>query len=118
VPLRPDLQSLVETILKAHPDGLTLDELSEELAVKPLGYAEIDEIIGALEDAGVDLDGPPKPPRPEELGEVLAAVRALTVETGQRPTVAAIATRAGLTPAVVTRALRFGRALGGGEGGG
>jgi hypothetical protein len=113
VPVRPHLQPLVEAILKAHPEGLTLDELSEELQARPLGYDEIDEIIGALEEAGVDLDAPARPPRPEELAQVLAAVRALSAEQGRRPTVPEIATRAGLTPTVVARALRFGRSLGG-----
>jgi hypothetical protein len=111
VPLRPDLQRLFEAIMKAHPKGLTLDELSDELASEPVGYAEIDELIGALEDAGVDLSAEP-PARAEDLGKVLAAVRAHTSATGKRPTPAEIATRAGLTPAEVMRALRFGRSMG------
>jgi hypothetical protein len=112
VALRPDLQRLLEAIMKAHPDGLTLDELSDELADEPVGYAEIDEIIGALEDAGVDLVADEPTPRPEDLAKVLTAVRALTSATGKRPSPAEIAARAGLTPAEVMRALRFGRSLG------
>jgi hypothetical protein len=108
----PQNQALFEAIMKAHPDGLTLDQLSDELASKPVSYADIDEIIGALEDAGVDLDAPEPQPRPDDLAQVLVAVRGLTAETGRRPSTAEIAARAGLTPAAVLRALRFGRALG------
>ena len=97
--------------MEAHPNGLTLDELSDELANEPVGYAEIDEIIGALEDAGVDLAAEP-PARAEDLAKVLAAVREHTTATGKRPTPAEIATRAGLAPAEVMRALRFGRSMG------
>jgi hypothetical protein len=112
VSLRPELQAIFEAIMKSHPDGLTLDQLSEELVTKPVSYADIDELIGALEEAGVDLDAPERPPRPEELAQVLAAVRSLTAETGLRPSTGQIATRAGLTPVAVQRALRFGRSLG------
>jgi hypothetical protein len=114
--VRPELQAIFDAIMKSHPDGLTLDQLSEELVTKPVSYADIDEIIGALEDAGVDLDAPERPPRPEELGQVLVAVRSLTAETGQRPSTAQVAARTGLTPVAVQRALRFGRSLGKGDG--
>jgi hypothetical protein len=112
VALRPPLQAIVDAILAGHPDGLSLNELSEELLTKSVTYADIDEIIGALEDAGIDLDGPDHPARPEELVQVLTAARALAAETGQRPTAEEIAARAGLTPPVVRRALRLGRSIG------
>ncbi len=112
MPLRPELQTILDALLAAHPDGLTLDDLSDVTWNKPLSYADIDELIGALEEAGVDLDKSEPQPPPEELMKVLAAARALTRETGKRPTVDEIATRAGLTAPTVLRALRLGRALG------
>ena len=99
----------MDSLLAAYPDGLTLDQLGEELFRKPVSYADIDEIIGALEDAGINLEGPEPPARPEELARVLAAARALSEETGKRPTPEEIALRAGVTPETVRRALRFGR---------
>jgi hypothetical protein len=111
VPLRPELQTIVDAIMAANPQGLTLDQLSEALLTKPVSYADIDEIIGALEDAGIDLDAPEIPARPEELSQVLAAARALTAETGKRPTTEEIAERSGLTPAVVRKALKLGRSM-------
>ena len=106
--LSPHLQPLFEAIRAAHPDGLTLDELSDELATKPVTYADIDELIGALEDAGVDLTAPSAAARPEDLARVLEAVRALMAETGTRPSPEAIAARTGLSATTVRRALRLG----------
>jgi hypothetical protein len=96
--------------MAAHPQGLTLDQLSEELLRKPLGYAEIDELIGALEEAGVDLRQAPADP--QELVRVLAAVRALTEERGARPSLGEIAERAGMTVTAVRRVLQYGKSLG------
>jgi hypothetical protein len=106
--LRPALQEIFDAIMRAHPDGLTLDMLSEELVHKPVTYADIDEIIGALEDAGVNLEAPEPAARPEELFQVLTAARALAAETGKRPSPEEIAERTGLTAAAVRRSLRFG----------
>jgi hypothetical protein len=111
MPLRPELQPIFDAIMTAHPQGLTLDELGEELLSKPVTYADIDEIIGALEEAGVELEGPEAPARPQDLALALAAARALTEETGKRPSTEEIAHRTGLTPSAVRRALRFGRSL-------
>jgi hypothetical protein len=112
VPLRPELQSIFDELMKAYPEGLTLDELSDETWSRSLSYADIDELIGALEEAGVDLEAAEAPPPPEELAQVLSTARALTQETGKRPSVGDIAARAGLTAAIVRRALRMGRSIG------
>lgn len=111
--LRPFLQEILDAILAAHPDGLTLNTLSEELVNKPVSHPDIDELIGAIEDLGIDLEAPEPPVRPEELFRVLTAARALVAETGARPSPEEIAERTGLTPAVVRRALRFGRSADG-----
>jgi hypothetical protein len=109
--LPPDLQAILDDLLAAHPDGLTLDELSEELVRKPVGYAEIDLLIGALEQAGFDLEGKETPTRPEDLARVLSAARELASELGQRPSAEQIAARTGLTAVAVRRALRYGRSM-------
>lgn len=106
--LSPHLQELFDAIRASHPDGLTLDELSEELAPKAVTYADIDELIGALEEAGFDLAASGSVARPADLVGVLEAVRALIAETGQRPSPEAIAARVGLTPTAVRKALRLG----------
>jgi DNA-binding transcriptional LysR family regulator len=111
VSLTPQLQAIFDEIMAAHPKGLTLDELSEALLMKPVTYADIDEIIGALEDAGVDLDAPAQQVGPEELAPVLAAARELAQEHGRRPTPEEIGARTGLSPSAVRRALAFGRSL-------
>jgi hypothetical protein len=106
------LQVIFDEIMAAHPEGLTLDELSDELAPRRVSYGDIELIIAALEDAGVDLSGPGPAARPEELARALTAARALAAETGKRPSVQEIADRAGLTLAEVRRALRLGRSAG------
>lgn len=108
--LSPHLQELFEAIRASHPDGLTLDELSEELAPKAVTYADIDELIGALEEAGFDLTASGSAARPADLVRVLEVVRAIIAETGQRPSPEVIAARVGLTPTAVRKALRLGGA--------
>jgi hypothetical protein len=109
--LSPELQTIFDGILAAYPDGPTLDELSDALISKPVTFADIEEIIGALEEAGFNLEGREPAARPEELFRVLASVRALTAETGKRPSPDEIAQRSGLTPAAVRQALRLGRSV-------
>lgn len=107
--LSPHLQPIFDALKAAHPQGLTLDELAEELVRKPVTYADIEELIVALEAAGVDLEGPGTPARPEELSRVLDAARAFAAEHGRRPSVSELAERAGLSPLVVRRALHLGK---------
>jgi hypothetical protein len=111
VALSAPLQSIFDAIMAAHPDGLTLNQLSEELLTKPVTYADIDELIGALEEAGVNLEAPEPAASPDELVRVLAAARALTAETGKRPSPEEIAARTGLSAAAVRRALQLGRSV-------
>ena len=106
------LKAILDAIKAAHPSGLSLDELGEELFHRPVSYADIEQIIGALEEEGFDLEDTTPLASPEELARVLTAARALTTETGKRPSLAEIGERAGLTPIAVRRALRFGRSAG------
>ncbi len=111
--LSPHLQPIFDALTAAHPRGLTLDELAEELVRKPVSFADVEELVGALETAGIDLEGPGTPATPEELVRVLAAARAFTAQNGRRPTIAEIAEHAGISPIVVRRALHFGRSAAG-----
>ncbi len=114
--LSAQVQPIFEALQAAHPKGLTLDELAEELLRKPLSYPEIEELIAALEAAGIDLEGPGTPARPEELARVLASARAFAAEHARRPTIAELAERAGLSPIVVRRALHLGKSAANGPG--
>lgn len=107
--LSPHLQPIFDALKAAHPKGLTLDEFAEELIRKPVSYPDIEELIGALEAAGIDLGGPSTPAHPEELARVLDSARAFAAEHRRRPTVAELAERAGLSPIVVRRALHLGK---------
>jgi len=112
VALSPHLQLIFDALVAAHPAGLTLDELGEELIRKPVSFADVEELIGALEEAGIDLEGPGTPAKRDELVRVLGAARAFDAEHGRRPSIAELAERAGLSPIVVRRALRLGRSAG------
>ena len=107
--LSPNVQPIFDALQAAHPEGLTLDELAEEVLRKPLSYPEIEELIVALEAAGIDLEGPSTPARPEELARVLESARAFAAEHGRRPSIIELADRAGLSPIVVRRALHLGK---------
>jgi hypothetical protein len=109
VDLPPDLSDLIQRLQAAHPEGLTLDELAEALEHTPLTYADVEVVVEALEDAGVLLEGAAPNASPEQLVQVLAAARALAGESGESPSIQQIAERAGLSAAVVRRALRLGR---------
>ncbi len=107
--LSSKVQPIFAALRAAHPEGLTLDELAEEILRKSLSYPEIEELIVALEAAGVDLEGPSTPASSEELARVLDATRTFVAEHGRRPTIAELADRAGLSPIVVRRALHLGK---------
>jgi hypothetical protein len=110
--LSPHLQPIFDALMASYPDGLSLDELSEELLHKPVTFADIEELIGALEAEGVDLESPGSIAPPEELKLVLTTARELAQETGKRPSPVEISQRAGLSPIAVRRALRLGRSAG------
>jgi hypothetical protein len=111
--LPPHLQPLFDALAASYPDGMSLDELGEELLHKPVTFADVEELIGALEAAGIDLEGPGSSSSPAELKAVLTAARALTTETGKRPSTVEISERTGLSPIAVRRALRLGRSAAG-----
>jgi hypothetical protein len=115
VALSPHLQPIFDALKAAHPKGLTLDEFAEELIRKPVSYPDIEELIGALEADGIDLEGASTPAHPEELARVLDSARGFATEHGRRPTVAEIAERAGLSPIVVRRALHLGKSAASGK---
>lgn len=105
------MQTLFDAIRAGHPDGVTLDDLAAFLLDKPVTYADVETLIDAFSQIGVDLTAS-EPDRPDDLVRVLTAARAIAAETGQPPTVAQIAARTSLSPVAVQRALRLGRALG------
>jgi hypothetical protein len=111
VPLRPELADIVNTLLAAGADGLSLDELADALGTTPVSFNEIEEMLEQLEAGGVAVPSPPAADLPAELGRVLATARALDQELGRRPSTLEIAERSGLPHASVRRALLYARVL-------
>jgi len=111
VPLRPDLQDVVDTLLAAGADGLSLDELADALGTKQASYEEVDAMIEQLETGGVDLRALAADKLHAQLRQVMTSARQLVTDLGRHPSTHEIAERAGLPQAEVRRALVFGRVL-------
>jgi hypothetical protein len=111
VPLSPELQALFDAVRAKYPQGVSLDELAAFLIDKPVTYADIEAMIDAFAEIGEDLTAT-EPDRPEDLVRVLAAARAITTETGHRPSIAELVARTSLSFPSVLRALQLGRSLG------
>lgn len=87
---------------------LTLDVVSAAIGTVSSSAEEVDALFAALEAEGRAIEDAPEPVSPSrDLGVVLAAVRQLTAETGAKPSLAALATRTGLSEEAVGIALRF-----------
>jgi hypothetical protein len=111
MPSSAELQAILDGLLARPPGSLDLDDLADALTPTTATYADVEEMISALESAGVLVDRVNPADLAAELAQALAAARALTTKLGRRPSVDEIAARAGLTAIVVRRALRFASVL-------
>jgi hypothetical protein len=111
VKLRPELADIVNTLLAAGADGLSLDELADALGTTAVSYQEIEAMIARLEAGGVLVHSPEAVDLPTELGKVIETARALEAELGRIPSTLEIAERSGLAHASVRRALLYARVL-------
>jgi hypothetical protein len=109
VSLSPKLRTIIDELKARYPEGLSLNQLADELVHRPVSFADVEVIIDGLEDDGVSLDLPDPVARPEDLMRVLATARELAQELGRRPSVEEIATRAALSADDVRRALLLSR---------
>ena len=105
--LRPELQAIVDGLLasSAASGEVQLDALGEAIGAKAITTPEIEAIIDALDKAGRKLVGPSGGTGEDRLKAVVAAARVLAPALGRKPTVAEIATQAGLSEAEVKHAL-------------
>jgi biotin operon repressor len=111
VSLRADLQDIVNTLLAAGGDDLSLNELADALGNRSVSYAEVEEMIEQLERGGIELESPEPADLPAELRQVILSARTLTGELGHAPTPSEIADRSGLPETIVRRALVYARVL-------
>jgi hypothetical protein len=111
VPLRPELQPIVDALAGPGRSEVTLDELAAAIDTRAVSTADIDALMEALEERGVAVRAPGPVDLPAELARVIGAAKGLSAELGRRPTSDEIAARAGLDRAAVRRALLYARVL-------
>jgi hypothetical protein len=112
--LRPALAAVVDLLLAESEDGrtLTIDRIGEALGTEVAGSADIEAMFDLLEAAGRTIEAPEGSDLRARLHVVLGAARTIGARTGQKATLAAIASETGLGEDQVRHALSFGRVLG------
>lgn len=110
MPLRAELQSVVDALLAGRRPSLSLDEVAEAIGDLAVSSDEIDELLTAVE-THVTIDAEPQVGARESLGRVLASARVLKAELGRAPLPDEIAEHAGLSRESVRLALLYVRTL-------
>jgi DNA-directed RNA polymerase specialized sigma subunit len=105
--VRAELQAIVDQLLAASAGSgeVALDSIGRAIGARAVTTIEIEAIIDALDKAGRKIVGPDGGTGEARLKAVVAAARALGPELGRKPTVAEIATRAGISKEDVVHAL-------------
>lgn len=106
MPLRAELQAIVDELLKSSEPTLGLDAISEAIGVVAITSEEIGLIFDALEAEGRSVTESPTGAK-ESLVLVLRSARALKLELGRSPTSREIAEHAGLHEDSVRLGLAF-----------
>jgi hypothetical protein len=105
--LRPELQTILESLLARNERVLGLNIVADHIGVTQVSAADIDALFDALEAQGSVIGDPDAGPASAHLGTVLATARQLKAELGRAPNVAEIAQRSGLSSDAVRLALLF-----------
>ena len=105
--MRAELQAIVDELLASSADTgeVHLDAVGEAIGARAITTPEIEAIFDALEHAGRKLVGPSGGAGEDRLKAVVSAARTLASALGRKPTVAEIASEAGLSEAAVKHAL-------------
>ncbi len=90
---------------------ISLDVFAALQAPYGLSPEEVDALITAVEATGRRIEADDSIRLQEELALVLPRARAFVVAHGRRPTVDELAAEAGVSTAIVRRALSFGRLI-------
>jgi hypothetical protein len=103
---------LDEIVAMSEPGSvISLDVFAALQAPYGLSPEEVDALITAVEATGRRIEADDSIHLQEELALVLPRARAFVVAHGRRPTVDELAAEAGVSAAVVRRALSFGRLI-------
>lgn len=109
--LSPALKQILDTILASQRRPLTLDALADAIGMQAVSPADIDALMAALEERGIEVAAPEPGAVSADLTQVLATARLLRVELGRKPSALEIASRSGLEHTAVRAALLFARVM-------
>jgi len=111
--MRPELLSIRDALLEASAEtrAISLDAVGEAIGTRAVAPDEIEALLASLEASGRTILGPEGGGGEARLKAVLTAARALGPELGRKPTIAEIATRAGLSEEQVRHALALARVM-------
>jgi hypothetical protein len=108
--MRPVVSSIVEALLSREEHVISLDTIGEAVGAAAVTPADIEEIFGALEAAGRQVQRVTPNVR-QHLGQVLREARRVRAD-GRNPTVESIASTTGLPESAVRAALLYASVLG------
>jgi AraC-like DNA-binding protein len=109
VSLPPSPDAVARFLQDRHAQGVPIDALGD--ACRLLSNAHVEEVFTLLENAGIAILHEATAPGAEVLKTLLPAARALRSELGRKPTVAELATRAGLSESATMHGLLYVRVL-------
>lgn len=110
--MRPVIEGMLRELLARHRPGghVHLNDLAEVIGGQAVTPEEIEYLVDQLEAAGLRVGEDLDDRDVSVMGTVLASARRLQASLGRRPTVAEVASDAGLPLHEVRRALEHGAA--------
>jgi len=109
--MRPAVAVILQTLLARDESALSLDTIGDAIGAIAITPDEIEELFGALEAAGRQVERTTPNVR-EHLGVVLREARRLRQQLKAPPTVESIAAATGLDESAVRAALLYASVLG------
>jgi hypothetical protein len=111
--LRRELRAIVDRLVasSAASRQISLDALGQAIGLQAVSYAEIDQMISAIEARDRRVEATTEGRGEEYLKLVIGAVRSLSGELGRRPSLSEIALRTRLSLDQVRHALLLARIM-------
>lgn len=109
--LRPALREVLDDLLGDGRKVVTLDDLGDALGNHAVSTLEVDALMTALEERGVEIESADTGDVREDLTQVISTARSLQRALGRRPSPGEIADASGMAPGQVRAALLYARVM-------
>jgi len=109
--MRPEVEAVLQFLLSSEPRELSLDAIGDAIGAMRITQDEIEQLLGAIENAGKTIGGS-SPQVRQHLRPVLEQARRLKLERQATPNVESIAEATGLSTTEVRAALLYAQVLG------